>query len=227
LLETSSFDMAEVGSLKKLLELCRHHRGNGVVAIDGRANIGVHTVEFATTMAEWGQVISFEPQERLFYALAGNIALNNCSNARAIFAALGNEETHISVPQLNYDRPASFGSMELRPNPQNEFIGQNIPYTSPGNTVPLTRIDTLKLPRLNLLKLDVEGMETEALAGATATIEQHRPVLHVEAIKADRKQLQFQLRGFGYDVMDLGMNLLAFHSEDPIRACVKRVEHNT
>jgi FkbM family methyltransferase len=178
-------------------------------------------------MAGWGRVIAFEPQERLFYALAGNIALNNCSNARASCAALGNEDTHIPVPQLNYDRPASYGSMELRPAPGTEFIGQDVPYTSLGNPVPLVRIDTLKLPRLDLLKLDVEGMETEALSGASVTIQRYRPVLHVEAIKADRNRLHAQVRGYGYEVIDLGLNLLAFHAEDPMRKLVQRVERDS
>ena len=39
-------------------------------------------------MTGWGIVIAIEAQERIYYALAGNLALNNCFNARAIHAAV-------------------------------------------------------------------------------------------------------------------------------------------
>jgi FkbM family methyltransferase len=51
------------------------------VAIDCGANIGTHTIEWAKKMTGWGAVIGIEAQERIFYALAGNIAINNCFNA--------------------------------------------------------------------------------------------------------------------------------------------------
>jgi FkbM family methyltransferase len=59
-----------------------------VVALDCGANIGVHSVEWARLMKDWGSVIAVEAQERVFYALAGNLTLQNCFNARAIWAAV-------------------------------------------------------------------------------------------------------------------------------------------
>ena len=63
--------------------LRRRFHGDGVVAIDCGANIGVHTVEWAIAMTGWGSVVAIEAQERIYYALAGNIAINNCFNAIA------------------------------------------------------------------------------------------------------------------------------------------------
>lgn len=37
-------------------------------------------------MAGWGAVIGIEAQQSIFYALAGNIAINNCFNAKAVLA---------------------------------------------------------------------------------------------------------------------------------------------
>src|SRR5689334_1513572 len=73
ILETSSFDASEVDTALGLLELRRKYFGDGVVALDCGANIGVHTVEWAKRMTGWGMVKAFEAQERIFYALAGNI----------------------------------------------------------------------------------------------------------------------------------------------------------
>ena len=81
LLNTSSFDPDEVNIVLQLLQSRRKHYGEGVVALDCGANIGVHTIEWSKLMHGWGHVMAFEAQERVFYALAGNITLNNCFNA--------------------------------------------------------------------------------------------------------------------------------------------------
>src|SRR5271168_2413116 len=88
LLETASYDAGDVELILKMLDLRRQHYGDGVVAVDCGANVGVHTVEWAKRMTGWGVVLAFEAQERIYYALAGNIAINNCFNARANYAAV-------------------------------------------------------------------------------------------------------------------------------------------
>lgn len=89
-LQTGSFDFYEVESVVALLNLRRQYFGDGVVALDCGANIGAHSVTWGIAMTHFGRVIAFEAQERIYYALAGNIAINNCFNVKAIFAALGN-----------------------------------------------------------------------------------------------------------------------------------------
>ena len=123
LLTASQFDINEINLARMILDLRRRHFGDGVVAIDGGANIGVHTIEWSRHMYGWGQVHAFEAQEIVFYALAGNIALNNCLNARARLAALGERCGDMIVPRPDYMRPASFGSLELRQRENTESIG--------------------------------------------------------------------------------------------------------
>jgi FkbM family methyltransferase len=53
-------------------------------------------------MHGWGQVIAIEAQERVYYALAGNIAINNCFNARAMLAAVGNQSGVLRIPRPDY-----------------------------------------------------------------------------------------------------------------------------
>ena len=113
LLNASAFDPNEVNFAVQLLATRKQHFGSGVIAIDCGANIGVHTIEWSKAMHGWGEVIAFEAQERIYYALAGNIAMNNCFNARAIFAAVGAEDGVIPVPSPDYFSPSSFGSLEI------------------------------------------------------------------------------------------------------------------
>lgn len=215
LLSNSSYDPTEI-DLAMLLLAAKHKRyGNGVVGLDCGANIGVHTVEWAHALDGVGQVIAIEAQERIFYALAGNLAINNCSNARAIWAAVGAEEGVILVPVPDYAVPASFGSLEIRQTPTTENIGQKIDYAAEKCApVRLLTIDSLALPRLDLLKIDIEGMEMEALTGAAHTIARHRPYVIIEAIKADSQQIARFLSERGYRINYHGLNIVALHESE-------------
>ena len=216
LLNAARYDPHEVAVVQQLLALRRQHFGGGVMAIDCGANIGVFTVEWAKFMTGWGQVLSFEAQERVFYALAGNIAIGNCFNARAIHAAVGATSGVMRIPHPNYLAPGTVGSLELRPSDRTENIGQPIDY-SEENTSPvsLITIDSLNLPRLDLLKVDVEGMEAEVLAGADATLARTRPIVFAEHIKSDRAELIGALAAHGYRHFIGPMNILAIHESDP------------
>jgi FkbM family methyltransferase len=217
LLTTSAFDAHEIGFASSILNLCRRYAGDGVVVVDAGANIGAHTLAWARFMQGWGSVTSFEAQERVYYALAGNIALNNCMNARVHLAALGSQVGQLKIPQPDHHRSSSFGSLELRESPNNEFVGQEISYKKENLVeVPMTTIDALSLPRLDFFKLDIEGMEIEALEGARDTIARCRPVLHIEQIKCDQVALSTLMEQWGYQSFNIGMNLLAIHKTSPL-----------
>jgi FkbM family methyltransferase len=222
LLNTSSFDPEEITFALALLTLRQKYFGKGVVAIDGGANIGVHTIEWAKHMYGWGEIHAFEAQEKIYYALAGNIAINNCLNASAHLAALGATCGEIKIPIPNYLVPASFGSLELKQNATNEFIGQEINYSeSAMKSVALKSIDSFNWLRVDLIKIDVEGMELEVLRGATDTIKRTKPIMMIEVIKSDLKRIEEDLNSQNYQCFPLGINLLAIHDSDPAIAHIK------
>jgi FkbM family methyltransferase len=199
LLEKASFEPVEAELAVQLLEQRRRIYGDGAVAIDCGANIGVHTIEWAAAMTGWGSVIAIEAQERIYYALAGNIAINNCFNAIAMHAAVSSEP----------------GVMDVRV--PDEFIGHAID-SADDRLVPIQKItlDSLDLPRVDLIKLDIEGMQMEALAGARRTLERCRPILLIERIKAGRELLRAWLNDCGYQAIETGFNILALHKTDAI-----------
>jgi FkbM family methyltransferase len=222
LLEGAMFDPGEVDLALSLLGLRRRYFGDGVVALDCGANIGVHTIEWAKRTTGWGEVIAIEAQERLFYALAGNIAINNCFNARAVHAAVAAEVGVMRIPRPDYLRPGSFGSLELRQRAGGEFIGQPIDYSdAKASPVRSITIDALNLARIDLIKIDVEGMEIEALQGAAAALARTRPVLIVESIKSDKARLGQFLQGLGYRLFEIEINLLAIHESDQTASHMK------
>ncbi|WP_242009954.1 FkbM family methyltransferase [Acetobacter conturbans] len=224
LLERGSFDKVDVILLKQILDFRREQHGDGVIAIDGGANIGVHTLEWARHMNGWGYVISVEAQERIFYALAGNVALNNCFNARVINAALSDSEGSISIPVPDYRAPASFGSLELKESDHNEDIGQPVDYRAEALTdVASLTIDSFGLPRLDLIKIDVEGMEIEVLEGARESLRTLRPVIFIEYIKVGKETLTSYFAGIDYIVMEAGINIIAVHKDDPLAEILSNI----
>jgi FkbM family methyltransferase len=222
ILEFGAFDAGEVSIARSVLNFRRQFFKDGVLAIDCGANIGVHTIEWAKHMTGWGSVLAIEAQERIYYALAGNVAINNCFNAVALNVAITDKPGMLMIPQPNYLMPASFGSLELRKTAKTEFIGQEIDY-SEGKLVAVQAIsiDSLKLPRIDFIKIDIEGMEMEALAGAAESIERCKPALLVESIKTDATALRSWLETRSYKIFQLGINFLAVHTSDPMLPHVK------
>jgi FkbM family methyltransferase len=221
ILDNSWFDADEVSMVLSLLELRRKYFKDGVIAIDCGANVGVHTIEWAKRMTGWGSVLAIEAQERIYYALAGNIAINNCFNASAFHAAVSDRAGIMKMPRPNYLAAASYGSLELKQRANTEFIGQKIDY-SEGYDVNMISIDGLKLPRIDFIKIDIEGMEMEALAGAAASVERHRPVMLIESIKTDRAALHDWLMKRNYMAFDIAINVLAVHQSDPTLSHVNK-----
>jgi FkbM family methyltransferase len=218
ILDQGAYDAVEAELAVKLLMLRREFHGDGVVGIDCGANIGVQTIEWASAMTGWGQVVAIEAQERLYYALAGNIALNNCFNAIAIHGAVAAEAGVMKIPCPDYLTPGSFGHLELKPSPDNEPIGQAVDYSddkmTPVQKVPL---DALNLSRVDLIKIDVEGMELDALEGARGLIAAQHPILLIEHVKTGIERLRAFMAVHGYEVVEAGVNLLCIHASDPVR----------
>ena len=78
-------------------------------------------------------------------------------------------------------------------------------------------LDEYNLPRVDFIKLDVEGMELDALEGASKTIERSRPILLVEKIKSNPEQINRWFSDRGYVLREVGINILAVHSDDRAR----------
>lgn len=222
--EWGMYEPFQMARVLDLLEIRRRYYGDGVFAIDCGANVGIHTIEWSKLMTDWGWVLAIEAQERLYYALAGNIALNNCFNAQAVRAAVGNTDGVIRIPKLDFFQPARYGSLELKQRSQTEFIGQNVSYDQANLVqVPALRLDSLSLSRVDFVKIDVEGMELETLEGAAALLGRHKPFLVIEIIKSDHAKLTSFLASLGYNMYRLGgIDILAVHKTDKALGEIER-----
>jgi FkbM family methyltransferase len=217
-LSSGEFDRGNIELLEKLAFDRRGTHGESLVIVDGGANIGAYSIALGKYIEPWdGVVLAFEPQEPIYYALCGNIALNNCFNIKASRSALAANGNVIGVPGLDYRKPATFGGLSLNPalHSLTEEFGQ-APDWDNVDAVPVTVIDRLNLPRLDILKLDIEGMELDALAGARNTINKYKPIIFVETFIVGRQRLHDFFGDKYYEKEVSRLMSIFLHRDDPL-----------
>ena len=166
----------------------------GSCVFDIGAFIGTHTLAFSRLVGDHGKVYSFEPRREIFDILSKNIELNNLGNVTAFNAAVSDELSNVSLSSLSQSDDANLGGLALH-DPAN--VSRDEDYS-----VKVLSIDSLAIDHLDLIKIDVEGMEDSVLNGAVETIKRLRPVIFAEcnSLNSGIKLLSLSDR-FGYAVL--------------------------
>lgn len=134
-------------------------------AIDVGANWGTYTLLLSRLST---CVHAIEPNPSLVRLLRHSLEGERC---RIEAAAIGSEEgtARLHVPRSG--RRVLDGLASLRPLPGGDFLEIE---------VPLITLDRYADHPIGFIKIDVEGLEADVLAGASRLIEARRPVLLVE-----------------------------------------------
>lgn len=150
------------------------------VSVDIGANRGVYSYLMRRHSKS---VIAFEPNP--FYASFVRRALKD---VEVIEAAVSDHEgkTILRVPLS--EAIAGMGTIEVE-NKLDRLPVQQI-------EISILTLDSLKLPRMGFMKIDVEGHELAALRGAAATIERCLPNFLIEAEERHRKDAVNSVLGF-------------------------------
>ena len=159
------------------VELFRQMVRPGDVAVDCGANIGTHTLALASLAGPMGRVFAFEAQRIVHQTLSANIALNSLDNIETIHAAVGAENGEMRLGDLRQDVALNYGGAPL------EKI--------PGMVrTPVVALDSFlsDVPRVRMIKIDVEGMELDVLRGATELMKKFRPALYVENDRPEKSE---------------------------------------
>lgn len=165
------------------LDLLRSVVGVNDTVIDVGANIGTHVIAFAR-MAK--KVYAFEPQPRLYRMLQANLALNNIKHVTTHRLAVGAYCGDILIADLPSDETVfNFGALPI------SFPGPN------RLSAQMVTIDSLGLSPA-LIKIDVEGMESDVIEGAKETIKRHSPVIYLENNGNDSDEAAGALNSIGY-----------------------------
>ncbi|MHB8360885.1 MAG: FkbM family methyltransferase [Thermoplasmataceae archaeon] len=129
------------------------------------------------------RVIAFEPLPDIYKILVENIALNKV-NVEANNVAIGNGETKKAIIIEN---SCGFGSM--------------LTASDIGKAIATTKLDSINLSMIHLLKIDVEGFEVDVLEGSLKSIQKFKPKIILEThSSALRKQCNQILESLDYQL---------------------------
>jgi FkbM family methyltransferase len=147
--------------------------------VDAGANIGFHSLALARTVGPDGSVTAIEPQRFCFQLLCANLTVNQLTHVLPIRAAMGDAPGLARIPRLDPEARHNAGATKVLEPGQTE-----------GETdeVAMITLDSLRLQRCDLIKIDTEGFEDRVVAGGRDALRTLRPVLYVEV--HDREKLK-------------------------------------
>jgi len=158
-------------------------RGN--VVLDIGAHIGWYSIQAARAVGDSGRVVALEPDESNRKQLERNLALNQIAN-------------HTIVPLAAWSVTGL-----VHWSPSEVSVWNKIDAVRGSETIEAISLDDLvtrlSLPRVDWIKMDIEGAETEALAGAEVTLRRFHPTLFIEVHECT-EQVRRLLAGYGYSI---------------------------
>jgi len=165
LLESGQYCDEEIDIVKMILS-----PNDNIIEVG--SNIGSLSIPMSQIIKN-GTLYCIEPQQYIYNILCANIAINNIVNIKPILSAIGDINSLIKMPIVNYEEISNFGGVSIIGNDNN------------GDVVKL--LDTLfsDLKSVKLIKMDVEGLEAQVLLGGSNLIKRCRPFIYLEN---DRKE---------------------------------------
>lgn len=158
-------------SMKIWIELSK--KANTV--LDVGANSGVYSL-VASSINSNAKVYAFEPVKRTSELFKKNLKLNSTHKIQLIEKAVSNTDGYAKF----YDMPSE-SQYSASLNAQMLALNANhISYEIA--TIRLDALDALKNEKIDLIKLDVEMHEPEALEGMISIIKRNRPYLLIEIL---------------------------------------------
>lgn len=136
------------------------YKKTGGIFVDIGANIGNHSLFiYAHTKCD---IVAFEPNTVLYEAFNKSIHENNIKNIQLYCCALGKEYSLAKFATIN----------------EYNTGGQSL--TTGDGTIEVKKLDDFNIKNVDIIKIDVEGMEMDVLEGAINTIKNNKPIVYVE-----------------------------------------------
>ena len=167
-------------------------------------DIGAHTGTYAVSLSPFfNHIYAFEPQRMTYYALCGNMAINNLRNVSCYNFGLGSHEQSLTPQELCIISEDGGGST-LFPH-ENPILSKEI--------IQIRTIDSLNLENIGFIKMDIENNEIHCLRGALNTITRCKPDILFEANNLDEFiHIKKFLESIGYQVKKIQGHVNMFFS---------------
>tara|TARA_R110000744_G_scaffold110555_1_gene208491 strand:- start:2161 stop:3276 length:1116 start_codon:yes stop_codon:yes gene_type:complete len=142
------------------------------VVVEVGAHIGTLTVILSKLSKN---VHSYEPLKQSYDLLNKNLLLNNCKNVKTYQKGVGDE---IGNTKVGFISDGNCGATILSGGAVQKHW-----YNKTDIDVDLITLDSLKLDRLDYLKIDVEGYEEKVIKGGLKLINKYKPVIVMECME--------------------------------------------
>ncbi len=172
----------------------------GSVFVDAGANIGFYSILASRLVGSNGQVISIEMMPDTAAILRANIESNKAKNIHVVQAALSDVAGQVVTVKFP---PGKLGQARI----ENQV-------SEDGMAIKTTMLENILVgvPRVNLMKLDVEGYELPALQGAGKALHKIDAIIF-ESLGPETDASSF-LRSQGYKVISIDRrNKLAYRDK--------------
>ena len=191
---------------RKITWICKKIVRDRDTVLDIGANIGMVTVLLSDLVGNEGRVLSFEPNPVLCNDLEETIQRNKLSNVIFFPIALGPKVTHIelSVPRGNA------GAGSLVRNKNNNHCDTHMVEVRPLDHI----CEDKKITSIRLIKIDVEGFESDVFLGAEKILSIIKPdsiLFELNERTTDNfcdEPIINMLDRFGYDFMQIPKSLI-------------------
>lgn len=144
----------------------------GNVALDIGSNIGLQSLRMSQAVGTQGKVYAFEPLNYLREKCNQNIKLNKALNIEVLAFALSDKENEATF-KINKN---SWNQGTFNINGKTEGTEEQRVIIKVADRLP----EIMALERLDLIKIDVEGLEYQVLLGLTHTLTKHKPRIILE-----------------------------------------------
>ena len=190
--------------------------------IDIGANLGEVSFLASQKVGSSGKVYSFEPDPDNYTRFDYNLSLNTFTNIVFVKKGLGDNPGKYKIA-MNVNEPGNNGSNSIVPDKKTDI-------NKLAREIDVVRFDDWiaenPLDKIDLVKIDIEGFELQALKGAEMTLKKYKPIIYSELhdVKlrehgTSAKELIDYLKALGYTVhsddkdQSLSGNLKGIHTD--------------
>jgi len=160
------------------------------VFIDVGAYLGAYTLAFSKISK---LVVAVEPSPINYFVLRKNLSINKVKNCIPVKCALSNYDG------LSYLYISKFSDLHSLHKDMLDAAIDIIPVQT--RTLDTLALRELKLNKIDLIKVDVEGAEMEVLEGMKEIIKKYGPTLIIEVFQKNLEKIEEILNKHNYNII--------------------------
>lgn len=202
--------------LRNSFQLIQKYKPNrtDLIVLDIGSNFGYLASVWADSIAQNGKVLAFEPNKNLHKSISKTIQanVNFKSNFEVHHLAVGAKNDAITLNASNFSSNAKAMDSVIE-----------------TYTVDMVTLDgflnTQNIKNIDVIKIDVDGIELDILKGAENLLKQNKSIVIVET--NDNKRIIEFFQNIGYNIYDMKLNIFNNSEALPLNIfCVPKTIDN-